>query len=636
MKHVIIGTAGHVDHGKTLLIKALTGIDTDRLIEEKKRGITIELGFAHLEFDDDTQAGVIDVPGHEKFIKNMLAGAGGIDLAILVVAADEGFMPQTIEHLDILTLLGIRDGVVVITKKDMVDEEWLEVVRDDVAVHVEGTFLEGKPVVAVSAYTGEGIAELKKILQEKVAQAAVKNGQIPFRLPIDRIFSADGFGTVVTGTMIEGNLSLGASVELMPSGQTARVRSLQVHSQPVENAYAGQRVAVNLAGIHKEDLERGEVISKPGSLRVSRMLDVQLQNLKTSNRVIRTGSTVHFYHGARTELCKVVLLDRDTLQPGESCFAQLRMTESVAAKRGDRFVIRFYSPLETIGGGTVLDDCPPRHKRNDPAVLENLKIRTGGSYQQKLVQLVAEYEYNLPTAQQLATRLEQDAESLLVELSALVNEGRLLEVLPQRYLTEKLFAAACDRCRKLLEEYHKVNPLHAGMKMAELRQKSFKALDRTITDAILTAMVQGGAIRQEADRYALPDFKVVLTKRQTQLRQQILHQYQTAGREVPFVEDLYATFPANQQEDCRKVLENLASCGDLVMLTPQLFYHSSVYEEVTAMSREFFAQHPTFTLAEFRDLLTTSRKYALAILEYYDKNKITRKVGDVREVIGSI
>ena len=263
MKHVIIGTAGHVDHGKTMLIKALTGIDTDRLIEEKKRGITIELGFAHIEFDDHTQAGIIDVPGHEKFIKNMLAGAGGIDLAMLVVAADEGFMPQTVEHLDILTLLGIRDGVVVITKTDMVDEEWVEIVREDIAAHVKGTFLEGKPVLPVSAYTGQGIPELKKELQQRVSRVAVRNEQIPFRLPVDRVFSKDGFGTVVTGTMIEGNLSVGDPVELMPSGQRAKVRTLQVHNHSVEQAYAGQRVAVNLAGLRRDAVVRGDTLCAP-------------------------------------------------------------------------------------------------------------------------------------------------------------------------------------------------------------------------------------------------------------------------------------------------------------------------------------------------------------------------------------
>ena len=390
MKHVIIGTAGHVDHGKTLLVKALTGIDTDRLTEEKKRGITIELGFAHLDFDDGTQAGIVDVPGHEKFIKNMLAGAGGIDLAMLVVAADEGFMPQTVEHLGILSLLGIRDGLVVITKCDMVDPEWVEMVKEDVKAQTEGTFLSGKPIYTVSACTGQGVAELKEKLGELVRAAGEKNLRIPFRLPIDRVFSVDGFGTVVTGTLIEGALAVGDMAEVLPTGFQARVRNLQVHGRDVESAYAGQRVAVNLAGTKKSDLARGDTIAKPGSVRRSLMLDVRLQNLKNSQRTILTGSQLHLYHGSSVRLCKVVLLDREALAPGESCCAQLRMTEELAAKCGDRFVVRFYSPLETIGGGVVLDDCPQRHKRGDGRVLESLAIRESGSGDQKLLQTVTE------------------------------------------------------------------------------------------------------------------------------------------------------------------------------------------------------------------------------------------------------
>ena len=442
MKHVIIGTAGHVDHGKTMLIKALTGIDTDRLIEEKKRGITIELGFAHIEFDDHTQAGIIDVPGHEKFIKNMLAGAGGIDLAMLVVAADEGFMPQTVEHLDILTLLGIRDGVVVITKTDMVDEEWVEIVREDIAAHVKGTFLEGKPVLPVSAYTGQGIPELKKELQQRVSRVAVRNEQIPFRLPVDRVFSKDGFGTVVTGTMIEGNLSVGDPVELMPSGQRAKVRTLQVHNHSVEQAYAGQRVAVNLAGLRRDAVVRGDTLCKPDTLRLSRMLDVRLTDLKDSHRIIENGSPVHFYHGAAAHIAKVVLLEQDTLEPGQSGFAQLRFTEPVAVKRGDRFVIRFYSPMETIGGGVILDDCPPRHKRHQPEVIRALTIREGGSAGAQLQQLVEEYGYALPTAQTLAQRQSMPEEEMVRALEDLVNSGDLLEILPRRYLAAPLYRKA--------------------------------------------------------------------------------------------------------------------------------------------------------------------------------------------------
>ena len=385
MKHVIIGTAGHVDHGKTLLVKALTGIDTDRLVEEKKRGITIELGFAHLDFDDGTQAGIVDVPGHEKFTKHRRAGAGGLGRGSLVVADDEGFMPQTVEPLGILSLLGIQDGLVVITKCDMAAPEWVEMVKEDVRTHVEGTFLEGKPVFTVSAYTGQGIPELRQALKELVQKAAEKNMRTPFRLPIDRVFSVDGFGTVVTGTLIEGSVSNGDMAEILPGGVQARVRNLQVHDRDVETAYAGQRVAINLAGVKKADLGRGDVIARPGSVRTSLMLDARLQNLKNSQRTILSGSQVHLYHGSAVRLCKVVLLDRDALQPGESCYAQLRLTEEIAAKRGDRFVIRFYSPLETIGGGVVLDDLPRRHKRGDQAVLEALAIRESGPGDGQLV-----------------------------------------------------------------------------------------------------------------------------------------------------------------------------------------------------------------------------------------------------------
>ena len=615
MKHVIIGTAGHVDHGKTLLVKALTGIDTDRLVEEKKRGITIELGFAHLDFDDGTQAGIVDVPGHEKFIKNMLAGAGGIDLAMLVVAADEGFMPQTVEHLGILSLLGIQDGLVVITKCDMADPEWVEMVKEDVRTHVEGTFLEGKPVFTVSAYTGQGIPELRQALKELVQKAAEKNMRTPFRLPIDRVFSVDGFGTVVTGTLIEGSVSNGDMAEILPGGVQARVRNLQVHDRDVETAYAGQRVAINLAGVKKADLGRGDVIARPGSVRTSLMLDARLQNLKNSQRTILSGSQVHLYHGSAVRLCKVVLLDRDALQPGESCYAQLRLTEEIAAKRGDRFVIRFYSPLETIGGGVVLDDLPRRHKRGDQAGLEALAIRESGSGDDQLVQLVAEHGHSLPTLDKLAAPQNLDREELGRSLEELTSAGKVLQPLPGRYLAASVFDAIWDSCRGLLEQYHRQNPLHAGMKVAELRQKLLKNTDQAV-----------------ADRYALADFAVHLTKRQSAIREKLLQTYRKAGLEVPGLDEVIASFPPAEQGDCRQVVESLVSGGGLVMLTPQLCLHSQVYAQVCDKTRDFMAEHQELTLAEFRDLLGTSRKYALAVLEYYDKNKILKKDGDVRRL----
>ena len=630
MKHVIIGTAGHVDHGKTLLVKALTGIDTDRLQEEKKRGITIELGFAHLDWEDGTQAGIVDVPGHEKFIKNMLAGAGGIDLAMLVVAADEGFMPQTVEHLGILSLLGIREGLVVITKADTVDPEWVDMIREDVKEQVRGTFLEDKPIMAVSAYTGEGIPELREHLKKLVQQTGEKSLRTPFRLPVDRVFSVEGFGTVVTGTLIEGSMSEDEMAELVPSGLTAKIRNLQVHGKDVTTAYAGQRVAVNLAGLKKSDIQRGDAVAKPGTVHVGQMLDVRLQNLKDSQRVILNGSQVHFYHGSSVLLAKVVLLDRDKLEPGDSCYAQVRFTDSIAAKAGDRFVIRFYSPLETIGGGVVLEDAPLRHKRGDRAVLEALKIKESGSGDQKVIQTVAEEGITLPDCKKLAARLAMDEGELQHELEQLVSRGKALEILPGRYLASSVLDKQWDNCQKLLADYHGKNPLHAGMRLAELRQKLFPKTDLPVADGILRELQAEGKIKRVADRYALQEFEVKLTKRQNAIKDKLMKIYRDAGLEAPSTDEVWPMFQPKEKDEAKQVLESLVSGGQLVMLSPQIVVHQDVYAALLGALKEWFAGHETITLAEYRDVMNTSRKYSQAALEYFDRNHITKKEGDFR------
>ena len=634
MNHVIIGTAGHVDHGKTLLIKALTGIETDRLQEEKKRGITIELGFAHLDWEDGTQAGIVDVPGHEKFIKNMLAGAGGIDLAMLIVAADDGFMPQTLEHLDILTLLGIKDGCLVITKSDVVDPEWLEMMQEEIVERLEGTFLEGKPIYAVSAYTGQGIPELKEALHGMVQRAAIKNMRVPFRLPVDRVFSVDGFGTVVTGTLIEGSMHEGDLAELIPSGAATRIRNLQVHGKDVDTAYAGQRVAVNLAGLKKTDIKRGDAVAKPGSVRTSRMLDVRLQNLRGSNRIIQNDSQVHLYHTSQVQLAKVVLLDRDALHPGESCYAQLRLADPISTKNGDRFVIRFYSPLETIGGGVILDDSPVRHKRFQQPVLDALKIKESGSGGDRTIQVLAEFGIELPTAAQMAAKLRQDEAEVADALHDLCARGRAVEPLEGRYVASSVMDRTWDSCREILAGYHKVNPLHAGMKEAEVRQKCFKNLDQTTADALLGALRQEGKIRRVSDRYALADFEIKFTKRQNNIKQKLLQTYKNADLESPATDDVMAGFPQNEKTDAKQVLESLVTGGELVMLTPQICWYKDVYAGVCNVVKKHFEDHETITLAELRDLTNSSRKYTLAVLEYYDKNRITKKDGDFRYLVG--
>ena len=632
MKHVIIGTAGHVDHGKTALIKALTGIETDRLAEEKKRGITIELGFAHLDWPDGTQAGIVDVPGHEKFIKNMLAGAGGIDLAMLVVAADDGFMPQTIEHLDILTLLGVKDGLLVITKADTVDPEWLEMMDEEIHQRVEGTFLEGKPIMAVSAHTGQGIPELKEALRQLVHKASEKSMRVPFRLPVDRVFSVDGFGTVVTGTLIEGSMHEGDAAVLVPSGTETRIRNLQVHGKDVDTAYAGQRVAVNLAGLKKSDIQRGDSVAKPNSIRTSRMLDVRLQNLRTSRRVIQNDMQVHLYHGATVLLAKIVLLGQDQLHPGESCYAQLRLAEPIATKKGDRFVIRFYSPLETIGGGVILDDCPQRHKRTDSGVVEALRIKESGSGSDQVLQVLNEFGSQLPTAAELAAKLRCDESEAEEAVRDLVAAGKAVEPLPGKYTSAIVMDKIWNDCREILGQYHKTNPLHAGMKIAELRQKLFKNMDQASADALLAALRAEGKVTRVAERYALADFVITLTKRQRNIREKLLQTYKKAGLESPATDDVMAAFPQNEKTDAKQVLESIVTSGELVMLTPQICWYKDVYTNVCRIVQKHFDENETLTLAQLRDLTSSSRKYTLAVLEYYDKNKITKKDGDFRRL----
>lgn len=629
MKHVIIGTAGHVDHGKTLLVKALTGIDTDRLVEEKKRGITIELGFAHLDWPDGTQAGIVDVPGHEKFIKNMLAGAGGIDLAMLIIAADDGVMPQTVEHLDILTLLGVKDGLIVITKADTVDPEWLEMMQEEIREKTKGSFLEEKPIIAVSAYTGQGIPELKEMLRELVRKAEEKSMRIPFRLPVDRVFSVEGFGTVVTGTLIEGAINEGDLAELVPSGAQTKIRNLQVHGKDVETAYAGQRVAINLAGLKKTDIQRGDVVSKPGTVRTSRMLDVRLKNLSGSGRIIKNDSQVHLFHGTAQLLAKVVLFGREELKPGDSCYAQLRLTEPIATKNGDHFVIRFFSPLETIGGGVILDDQPRRHKRSDPKIQEILKIKESGSRDDLTVQLLAEFGTRLPTAAQLVAKLQREEADIQDELYHLCGRGLAMEALPGRYIAASAVDKVWQNCQEILGIYHKQNPLHAGIQSAELRQKLCKGMDRSCADALIAILHQEGKIRKMGDRYALSDFTVTLTKRQRAIREKLLAVYTSSGIETPITEHVMEGFPSNERTEAKQVLESLITSGDLVLLTPQICLYRDVYSSILAAAKTHFETNDSLTLAQLRDMLQTSRKYAQALVEYFDKIHITKKDGDI-------
>lgn len=625
MKNIIIGTAGHVDHGKTALIKALTGIETDRIKEEKKRGITIELGFAYLDLPDGEKAGIIDVPGHEKFVKNMLAGAGGIDLALLVVAADEGFMPQTREHLGILSLLNISEGIIVVTKKDMVDEDWLEIVCDEVRQEVQGTFLENAQIIPVSSYTGEGIEQLRQAIFTMIDQKTqIKNLDVPFRIPVDRIFSVEGFGTVITGTLIEGTMKVGDPVTVYPSRIESRIRNLQVHSQDVQEAYAGQRVAVNLAGLKKTDLNKGDVIAVPGSMHTTMMIDIHLTVLKDCDREIRNATRLHLYHGARDILCKIVLLDRDSVGAGESCYAQLRLEEEIAVKTGDRFVLRFYSPVETIGGGVILDSNPFKHKRNDAVVLESLKLKEGGSDREKISAALRDYSARFETLDFLQIQTGIPKEQFDQQINKLIKDKVAFRVSDNVVIHTDYLNRLKDSAVKLLESYHKENPLREGMKKDEFRNKLIKYEDISVVDKITDSLVNRKVLKYVNNCVALADFEV----QQDNNQQEIENAFLQGGFSPESPDQIAARFP--KVKNFKQVLESLVNTGKLVRVEEKILLHADYYNKALTLAKEHVDQNGQITLAEMRDLMGASRKFAVAVLEYWDKRGITKKVGDAR------
>ena len=625
MKNIIIGTAGHVDHGKTALIKALTGIETDRIKEEKKRGITIELGFAYLDLPDGEKAGIIDVPGHEKFVKNMLAGAGGIDLALLVVAADEGFMPQTREHLGILSLLNISEGIIVVTKKDMVDEDWLEIVCDEVRQEVQGTFLENAQIIPVSSYTGEGIEQLRQAIFTMIDQKTqIKNLDVPFRIPVDRIFSVEGFGTVITGTLIEGTMKVGDPVTVYPSRIESRIRNLQVHSQDVQEAYAGQRVAVNLAGLKKTDLNKGDVIAVPDSMHTTMMIDIHLTVLKDCDREIRNATRLHLYHGARDILCKIVLLDRDSVGAGESCYAQLRLEEEIAVKTGDRFVLRFYSPVETIGGGVILDSNPFKHKRNDAVVLESLKLKEGGSDREKISAALRDYSARFETLDFLQIQTGIPKEQFEQQINKLIKDKVAFRVSDNVVIHTDYLNRLKDSAVKLLESYHKENPLREGMKKDEFRNKLIKYEDISVVDKITDSLVNRKVLKYVNNCVALADFEV----QQDNNQQEIENAFLQGGFSPESPDQIAARFP--KVKNFKQVLESLVNTGKLVRVEEKILLHADFYNKALTLAKEHVDQNGQITLAEMRDLMGASRKFAVAVLEYWDKRGITKKVGDAR------
>jgi len=631
MKHVIIGTAGHVDHGKTTLIKALTGTDTDRLKEEQERGMTIDLGFAALPLPDGTRAGIVDVPGHERFLKNMLAGAGGVDVVLLVVAADESVMPQTVEHLDILRLLDVHNGVVALTKCGVVDPDWIDVVEEDVRGRLKDTFLADAPIVRVDSLSGQGIPELKQALYRAIERADARNAALPFRVPVDRVFTRPGFGTVITGTLVAGTLRVGDAAEVLPQRIQTRVRGLQSHGRRQEAAEAGTRVAVNLAGVDIADLERGAVLVAPGSLQPTQTVDATLRLLPTVARPLANRTRVRLYIGTAEVLGRVILLDRDALEPGGTAYVQFRGETPFACGRGDRFVVRTYSPMATVAGGIVLDPAAAWHRRRDANTLASLQAKERGAPED----ILATWLLTQPVGAALkdAARTLGILESTLQEAAeTLAGRGEAVPLEGARVIHRSALAAARDRAQSALEAFHRANPLRPGMPREELRGALGRGVDPRAFLALLARWQDEGLIVADPATVRLAGFSVTLDARQQAILDRLVERLRTAGINVPSVEELAESAGA-APETAATLLRVGMDQGTVVRVAEGLYFHRETLEEARRTVRDWIREHGAITVSQFRDLTGSSRKYALPILEHFDSVRFTRRLGDNRVLL---
>ncbi len=633
MKNIIVGTAGHIDHGKTTLIKALTGRNTDRWEEEQRRGITIDLGFTYFDLKNGDRVGIIDVPGHEKFINNMVAGVVGMDLVLLVVAADEGIMPQTREHMDILGLLGIKKSILVINKCDLVDEEWLELVEEEIQEELEGTFLEGAPVVKVSAATGQGLDELTDTIQQLMSDEVVaKDTQTIPRLPIDRAFTLSGFGTIITGTLISGTITREDVLEMYPIGKECKIRNIQVHGQNQDKCYAGQRVAINLSNVKKKEIRRGCVLAPKNSMKNTDLLDVKLKVLEDSMRILTNHERLHLYTGTSEILCRAVLLDKEQIGPGEGGLVQLRLEEEIAVKRGDRFVVRFYSPMETIGGGIVLEPNPVRKKRFDAQAIEELKKKESGSLGDVMELQIKEHGDTMITLAELAKVMAHSVDELKEYLEELEESGTIF-VFPMKKDTylwhrDSEFAVR-QKIEETLQKYHSEHPYRYGMKKAEIHNTFLKKIKPNIFDAYIERMTGENVYGRREEYLSLPGYEVPKDAMYLQTEKLIEDTFEKAGYDfVRFSEIDFGKIPRQTAED---VVLMMIDEGKVIRINEEMFTMKHLMDEAKEKIQNHLKEENLITIAQVRDMFSTSRKSAKPILEYMDSIKVTKKTGGESE-----
>lgn len=629
---IILGTAGHIDHGKTALIRALTGIDCDRLKDEKKRGITIELGFAYFDLPNNERIGIVDVPGHEKFVKNMVAGAAGIDFVLLTVAADEGIMPQTREHLEICSLLGIKEGLVALTKIDMVDQELLGLAKEDVQDFLVSTFLENAPIIPVSAHNNQGLDQLKKALEDKIAHLSLKSESDIFRLPIDRVFTLKGHGTVVTGTLISGQIGIGETVCIYPSEQKSKVRGLQVHGSSVEIAATGQRTAMNLSGLEVEDLQRGDCVARPETLFPWNTWDVELRYLASAPKPLKHRKEVHFHHGSKEVLTRIHLLDRDQINPGETALAQVFFPQPMVGVYDDNFVIRSFSPLRTIAGGRLINPFGEKIKKFSSQIknLECLKNQDPTSIILTQLEIAGTSGINFAQLHVATNLSKKKLHNLLQDLNA-KQKIFLFDKDEYRYVLSQVVNDLTNDLLEYIRTYHKKYPMQSGITRAMVTTSWGKDLPPKLVHFILERCQKQETLIAEQEILRLPEHKVSLAKDQVQLKERLLNAYIQAGTTPPNFRDILNSLNVSKEEAI-PVLRLLFEEGKLVKVKNELYFSKQSLNQIKQLVLDYFARNSELTPSNFKQLTGLTRKYSIPLLEYLDKEKITIRVGDVRQL----
>lgn len=633
MKQIILGTAGHIDHGKTSLIKKLTGINTDRLKEEQLRGITIELGFASMDLPGGQHIGIVDVPGHEKFVKTMVAGATGIDMVAMVIAADEGIMPQTREHMEICSLLDIKHGLVVLTKIDMVDEEWLELVAEDVKTFTSGTFLEDCFILPVSSITGQGMPELVQALETLSASIPERSATNLFRLPVDRVFTMKGFGTVITGTLISGSIRVGDTVMIYPSGISSKVRGIQVHNYSVEQAVSGMRTAINFQGLEKASINRGDVLSSPNVLRTSYMVDVLFNYLKSNKKPIKNRTRIRFHTGTSEVLGNLIILDGEEISPGSVTAVQLRLDAPVALVKDDRFVIRSYSPVRTIGGGSILNPVPQKHKRFKAGLAERI-LKLSELSPEDVIRFQAEDAgyggINFSDLRIMTNVTDKKLDGCLQRLLS----DRIILIIDREqrvFIHSTCFDQLISEANDFLVSFHNTNPLKPGMPREELKSRLPPQVSSKLFTLLIQQMVKSGQINVEENMVRLSTHSVSLGQDQTDVRKKILETYQASGLTPPAFKEFCKTERIDPSKS-KEVLHVLVDEGLIVKIKEDLYFHQEAITMIRKKLVDFLSINGEITTPQFKDMTGASRKFVIPIIEYFDARNVTIRVGDIRKL----